>query len=100
MGGKGWRLTGQESLEKGFYMSPTLLSPPSYTGGACYWCVFRVLVVIVLLLYRLWSMEAREEQLCQLGLRTLRSNPRIAILGDNGRTRLPIFSFLIRQGNR
>lgn len=47
-----------------------------------------------------WSGQAREEELCQRGLRTLRSNPRIAILGDTGRKRLPIFSFLIRHGNR
>eukprot|EP00903_Cladosiphon_okamuranus_P018939 g17418.t1 len=49
---------------------------------------------------RLGSVEAREEELCQLGLRTLRSNPRVALLGDTGRRRLPIFSFLIRHGTR
>ncbi|CAM9408109.1 unnamed protein product [Pylaiella littoralis] len=49
---------------------------------------------------RLGCVEAREEQLCQLGLRTLRSNPRIAILGDTERRRLPIFSFVIRHGKR
>ncbi|CAM9219994.1 unnamed protein product, partial [Hapterophycus canaliculatus] len=49
---------------------------------------------------RLGSVETREEELCQLGLRTLRSNPRVALLGDTGRKRLPIFSFLIRHGQR
>ncbi|CAM9915955.1 unnamed protein product, partial [Hapterophycus canaliculatus] len=29
-----------------------------------------------------------------------RSNPRLSLLGDTGRKRLPIFSFLVRHGNR
>ncbi|CAM9455824.1 unnamed protein product, partial [Ascophyllum nodosum] len=38
--------------------------------------------------------------LAELGLSTLRSNPRIALIGDTGRKRLPIFSFLVRYGGR
>lgn len=64
-------------------------------GTAVFFFAVPYCAVVVALLYK-----AREEELCQLGLRTLRSNPRVAILGDTGRKRLPIFSFLIRHGTR
>ncbi|CAM9887519.1 unnamed protein product [Pylaiella littoralis] len=38
----------------------------------------------------------REEALAELGLKMLRAHPRIVLLGDTGRKRLPIFSFLVR----
>lgn len=44
--------------------------------------------------------KAREDELAQLGLATLRANPRICLLGDTGRRRLPIFSFMIRHADR
>ena len=44
--------------------------------------------------------KAREEELAQLGLATWRANPRICLLGDTGKRRLPIFSFLIRHADR
>ncbi|CAM9230755.1 unnamed protein product, partial [Ectocarpus sp. 6 AP-2014] len=49
---------------------------------------------------KLGSVEEKEERLTHMGLTALRSNPRICLLGDTGRKRLPIFSFLVRHGNR
>ncbi|CAM9498592.1 unnamed protein product [Ectocarpus fasciculatus] len=49
---------------------------------------------------KLGSVEEKEERLTHMGLAALRSNPRICLLGDTGRKRLPIFSFLVRHGNR
>ncbi|CAN0547628.1 unnamed protein product, partial [Laminaria digitata] len=43
-------------------------------------------------------VQGREEELAALGLSILRSNPRIALVGDTGRKRLPIFSLLIQHG--
>ena len=40
--------------------------------------------------------QEREEALAELGLKTLRAHPRVIVLGDTGRRRLPIFSFLVR----
>eukprot|EP00752_Nemacystus_decipiens_P002678 g2504.t1 len=44
--------------------------------------------------------KSREERMTEMGLSALRSNPRIVLLGDTGRSRLPIFSFLVRHGDR
>ncbi|CAM9249950.1 unnamed protein product, partial [Ectocarpus sp. 8 AP-2014] len=49
---------------------------------------------------KLGSVEEKEERLTHMGLTAFRSNPRICLLGDTGRKRLPIFSFLVRHGNR
>ncbi|CAM9311262.1 unnamed protein product, partial [Sphacelaria rigidula] len=52
---------------------------------------------------RLGSLEVspeREEYLTHLGLSTLRAHRRVVLVGDTGRKRLPIFSFLIRHGDR
>ncbi|CAM9638010.1 unnamed protein product, partial [Ectocarpus fasciculatus] len=49
---------------------------------------------------KLGSVEEKEERLTHMGLTALRANPRICLLGDTGRKRLPIFSFLVRHGNR
>lgn len=44
--------------------------------------------------------QEREEHLANMGLRILRENPRVCLLGDTGRKRLPIFSFVVRHGKR
>ncbi|CAM9366258.1 unnamed protein product [Ascophyllum nodosum] len=49
---------------------------------------------------RLGSLEEREEMLTKFGLAKLRAHPRVVLIGDTGRRRLPIFSFLIRHGYR
>lgn len=49
---------------------------------------------------RLGSLEEREEHLTHLGLSTLRAHSRVVVIGDTGRKRLPIFSFLIRHNDR
>lgn len=52
-------------------------------------------IVISLVMDGASAMQRREEELTDLGLRTLRAHPRIALLGDTGGKRLPIFSFLV-----
>lgn len=56
---------------------------------------------MLLALYPLCGVfQSREERMTELGLSVLRSNPRIVLLGDTGRPRLPVFSFLVRHGDR
>lgn len=51
-------------------------------------------------LHPMENTQEREEQLAHLGLSVLRSNSGIVLLGDTGRRRLPIFSFVVRHGKR
>ncbi|CAM9955666.1 unnamed protein product, partial [Ectocarpus fasciculatus] len=45
------------------------------------------------------GLQARNEALAELGLKTLRAHKGIVVLGDSGKKRLPIFSFLVRTGS-
>lgn len=65
-----------------------------------------LLVLVLFLLLRLayallpgFFLQEREEALAELGLKTLRAHKGIVVLGDSGKKRLPIFSFLVRTAS-